>query len=518
MKKILISIAIGILVFTFNSCDKDFEEINTNPNAFTLIDPGFQFTYCQLNSYTGENFYQANIVQQLIYTIGGYLLGGNQNQLSLDNSGANFSSLYTGPIKNLVDLTEKLKDDPAKSNLYNMVRIMKAFNFMRLVDTYGDVPYSEAGLAFLQENLQPKYDKQSEIYEDLLKEIEDATDKLDPSKDAVGNDIFFLGDIPKWKKFGNSLLLRAGMRYTKIDETKAMSIVQKAVNPARGGVITKYDENIKIVYNSLSPTNGWSTGLTGSERANTYVPKTFVDYLKKTNDPRGKYILVRYANPTSSQGTGPNTNLAYQVGVPLGKTGAMLDELAGTDEDNPPKASGAYGYSQFNRQIMGRADNPNFLLTSAQTLLLLAEAVVRDYITGNAQSYYEEAVRQSFIQFHDYSPDIQITDFEVDAYLLEEDVAWDETNALERINEQYWIVSFRMFTEAWSNFRRTGYPNEIQPINFPGEDPSVAGGFIRRLVYPIVERTVNTINYNEAVARITGGDVLGARVFWDVEE
>jgi hypothetical protein len=516
MKKIILYLAFAVFLLTFNSCDKDFEEINTNPNAFTTIDPGFQFTYIQLNSYTGENFYQANIVQQLVYSIGGYLLGANQNQLSLDNSGANFTSLFTGPIKNNVDLLNKIKDDPNKTNLYNMARLMKAFNFMRLVDTYGDVPYTEAGLAFIGGNLQPKYDKQDEIYEDLLKEIEDATNKLDASKDIVTNDIFFLGNIPRWKKFGNSLLLRAGMRYAKLDEAKAKAIVQKAVDPARGGVITAYNEIVKIAYNNLSPTNGWSTGLTGSERANTYVPKAFVDYLKKTHDPRGKYMLVRYTNPTTSQGTGPNRNLDYQVGLPPGKTGAMLDALAGTDADNPPKASGAYGYSQYNRQILGRTDNPNYLLTSAQTLLLLSEAVVRGYISGDAKNYYEQAVRQSFIQFHDYSPEIVITTAEVDAYLLEADVAWDAANALERINEQYWIISFRIFTEAWSNFRRTGYPNEVQPINFPGEDPSVTGGFIRRLVYPVVERTVNTKNYNEVVARI-GSDDLGSRVFWDIE-
>lgn len=118
--------------------------------------------------------------------------------------------------------------------------------------------------------------------------------------------------------------------------------------------MTNNTDNALIKYNTSTQTNSWSNGLLGSEKANTYVPKTLVDYLKKTSDPRGEYMLVRYSNPTTSNGTGPNTTLSHQVGVPLGVTDGQLDALAGTNADNPPKASGAYGYSQFNKQMLGR--------------------------------------------------------------------------------------------------------------------------------------------------------------------
>ena len=105
-----------------------------------------------------------------------------------------------------------------------MARILKAYSFQLLVDTYGDVPYSEAGLAYLEGITLPKYDDQEVIYEDIAKELKEAVDALDASKDDVG-EMYFGGDISKWKKFGNSLLLRVGMRYTKVDENKAKSIV-----------------------------------------------------------------------------------------------------------------------------------------------------------------------------------------------------------------------------------------------------------------------------------------------------
>lgn len=125
--------------------------------------------------------------------------------------------MYTGPIKNLVDIIEKTKDNPARININSMARILRAYNFMKLVDAYYDVPYTQACRAYFDGINLPKYDEQEAIYNDILLELEDATNKLDATKDVVTADIFFSGNIPKWKKLGNSLLLSAGMRFTKLE-------------------------------------------------------------------------------------------------------------------------------------------------------------------------------------------------------------------------------------------------------------------------------------------------------------
>lgn len=99
-----------------------------------------------------------------------------------------------------------------------------------------------------------------------------------------------------------------------------------------------------------------------------------------------------------------------------------------------------------------------------------------------------------------------------DAYFLAN--PFDPSTALQQINTQYWIASFQNGSEAWANFRRSGFP-ALTPNPYPSADPAVVGGFIHRLVYPVREKTVNTANYDEAVARM-GVDNLATRVFWDV--
>ncbi|HEY4336820.1 MAG TPA: SusD/RagB family nutrient-binding outer membrane lipoprotein, partial [Puia sp.] len=90
---------------------------------------------------------------------------------------------------------------------------------------------------------------------------------------------------------------------------------------------------------------------------------------------------------------------------------------------------------------------------------------------------------------------------------------YDAGNALQQINTQYWIASFLNGTEAWSNFRRSGYPS-LTPNPYAGADPSVKGAFVHRLQYPLREASANTANYNAAVSDI-GGDNMAVHVFWD---
>lgn len=515
MKRIYVFPVLFLLLIGVSSCDKDFEKINTNPILASSLDPVYQFSSAQVASVIQTVHYQGEIVQQIITPFGGVLEGGNRNTVRENNASAAFNSLYTGPISNLTDIINRLKDNPARTNLYNMARIWRAYCFQILVDTYGDVPYSEAGKGFLESTYLPKYDDQKVIYEDILQEYKEATDALATGKDIVKGDVFYGGDIAKWKKLGNSLLLRAGMRYTEIDEEKAKSIVEIAVDPNRGGVMASNNDNAFIQYNAIY-TNGTSGALLGSEKANYYMGKPFVDFLKSTEDPRLTYIAVKYENPTNPLETAgtANTNLADQEGMPYG-----YDETSiATAPGYPGKNGSAYNYSQFNRATVGRIDATRFLITYAQTQLLLAEASQRGYITtGTPKGYYEAGIKAHMTQTALYGTNFNITSLQQDAYLNHTEIAFDPTRALEQINDQYWIASFLIWEEAWANFRRSAYP-QLSPINYQGEDPSVdasgAGGFIHRLPYPLREKSANTANVDEATSRM-GGDNLGVRIFWD---
>lgn len=513
MKKILMFFPIATLLCMSSACDKDFKEININPSLANDLEPAYLFSNAQRLSAIAAYHYQGEIVQQINTPYGGLLAAGNRNIINDQHASEAFNTIYTGPIRYLTEVISKTSENPDQSNLYNMARIWKAYCFQLLVDTYGDVPYTEAGLGYMESDYLPKYDAAADIYEGIIREYTEATDALDPTKASIGSaDLFYGGTIDRWKKLGNSLLLRAGMRFTKTNEEKARTLVTLAISPARGGVMTSNEDNAFIQFNAVY-TNGTSNALLGGERANYYVGSPFIDFLKNNNDPRLRYIAVKYevpANPLATAGSA-NTSPTEQQGMPYG-----YDESSIASAPNyPGKIGAAWKYSQFNRATVMRIDAPEYLVTFSQTQLLLAEAVFRGYINnGVAKEYYESGIRAHMEQTALYGS-LNISAAEKENYLNEANISFTPESALRQINEQYWVSSFRSWSEAWANFRRSNYP-QLEPVNFPSQDPSIAsaGGFIKRLVYPLREISVNSANVQEAISRM-GGNSLGTSVFWD---
>lgn len=504
------------LILCVSSCDKDFEEINVNPIKPRSIDPVFQLVTAQITGFSGWH-YEASMVQQIQLLIGGQEEGGNRNILNVTNASNKFGTFFR-KVKDLVDVINTLKDDPNRTNLYSMARIMKAYYYQLLVDYYGDVAYFDAGKAYISGIYLPKYDDQRVVYDELVKELTEAVNALDESKDKVTGEMYFKGDIPKWKKFGNSLLLRVGMRYTKINSTKAAEIVAIACDPARGGVMSSNADNAIVKYNSTQ-SNPANSFLNGSTKQNWHIGQPFINFLKNNSDPRLQYISVRYSDPMSATGGTADTVRNNQIGCPYGYSDVTVVNAPGY----PGKIGSVFKYSQLSRQTTGRVDAWHQFVTYAQTSLLLAEARQRGYITtGTVKGYYEAGIKAHMTQLDFFSTVAggasPISVSKQNAYLLQPAIAFDSDNALKQINEQYWIASFMIFNEGWANFRRSGYP-QLTPIGFPGEDfyVSAAGGgdgFIHRLVYPTSEWSVNSVNVQEATDRM-GGDNLGVHIFWD---
>lgn len=509
MKRIFIYATALAILASASSCDSGFEDVNKNPVLATSVDPVYLFSNAQFSSAIATQNYQMQIVQQINTPYTGVLEGGNHNAVSDPNSNANFNSLYlqNGPVNLLTTVIAQTKDNPARSNLYNMSRIWKAYVFMVLVDTYGDVPYFEAGKAFLEGINLPKYDDQKLIYDDILKELQEGTKALDASKAIEAGDLFFKGNIPQWKKLGNSLLLRAAMRYSKIDQAKAKQYVAAAVDPANGGLQSSNADNALIAFNSTF-NHPLANYFQGTERGNVYLGEALVNFLKETNDPRARVIAVKYetpGNPLATAGA-EDTNPANQQGMPYGYNESTIANAPGF----PGKIGSAFKYSQINRRTLGKIDAPEFFITYSQTSLLLAEAVQRGWATGDVKALYEAGVRAHLNQMATYDVLATIPAASQDAYMTANPFV--PAKALEQINNQYWLSSFLNGSEAWANFRRSGFPT--LPVNmYPGKDPSVKD-FIKRLVYPVRERSVNEANYKEAIARM-GPDELGTPVFWD---
>jgi hypothetical protein len=527
-KKNLVIILSGAMLL-LSGCDKNLEEINTSPYQVRNIDPAYLFTNALRNTPASDWMAESTIVQQFVlpYNLGttaGYQFNENVDGLNSGPFSVYAGSAATpGSLKNLAHVMNAVKEDPSRSNLYNESRIWRAYCFMWLVDHYGDVPYFEAGLGYLESSYTPKYDKDEVIYEDLYKELKAAIAALNPNGENVSRfDIFVAAgaatanQVAFWKTLGNSLLLRLGMRYVKVDPNKAKSIVQEAY---AAGVMQSNNDNvyIKNMDNGLpivNYSNSRNNVIRTQNPFNFYLAEPFVTKLKALQDPRLKYVSADYGllQSTAPSVTNPDTTMANQYGFPVGYSDATLKNYPGYR----PAVGTGQDYSQINYNVVGNSTAPILLITNAQTKLLLAEAAYRGWLTGlagtkTAQQYYEEGVRASMDAYTLFPGTTPIPQVLQNQYLSNPGVAWDNAKALELINTQYWIESFNNGYEAWCNWRRTGYP-VLSPNLY---NNSLGGGFIRRFSYPLREVTANAANYTAAVASLGGPDFLTTRIFWD---
>ncbi|MBK8505330.1 MAG: SusD/RagB family nutrient-binding outer membrane lipoprotein [Saprospiraceae bacterium] len=506
MKNLIINYSVILLMLLFTaSCDKGFDELNTNEVDPTSIDPAFILNNASLGlSHPGGSLvYDIGIVQYIVSPNSGVLTGANFNQDNRNSTEGMWVDYYRTVIKHTRDVIARTEDLPERNNLRQMARIVQAYAFMVLTDAYGDIPYLEGGKGFTDQLVLPKYDTQQSIYPDLIKELREAVSSLTAGGKSETSEVFYGGDLEKWKRLGNSLLVRAGMRLSKVDPAQA----QQIVSAAAAGIMQSNADNWVIKHDN-NYRNGYGATLNGTEANNYYLVSSFVDFLKNSNDPRLSAIALRYVGAKS----GPEQKVdiasreaSVQVGMPMGHDNNSIQGVA----SNLGLAS-FYDFSQADRSRVCKVDAPLFLVTYAQTQLLLAEAAMRGWVSGAADTYYMNGVRAHMEQMADFDARSEIAAEDVDAYLAAN--PFDGGNGMQQINDQYWVASFLNGPEAWANFRRSGYP-QLAPNPFPSQDLS-GEQFIRRMTYPSAELGVNTANVNEAIAR-QGPDILDTRVWWD---
>lgn len=487
-------------------CDKGFDEMNVNPIALTAVEPSYQLNTAIVNTAPayGNLSYETTIVKQMITPFSGQGSAANFNQDNRSVAAGNWNTFYQTNIKELTDVIAKTKDVPARSNLYNMARIWQAYSFMILTDTYGDIPYTQAGRSYLEGIATPAYDSQESVYNAILSELDAGSAGLDAAKAKVASDLLYDGDVVKWKRLGYSLLLRAAMRLSKVNPTKAAEYVAKAV---AGGVMQSNADNAIIRHNA-SFTNPIGSQLNGGQSAFFYLAEDFVSYLSKNNDPRLASIAVRYVGATSGAQqveARANRTPAVQIGAPLGYDNTTISSAVAAQ-----KLASLWDYSQLDRTRMASLTAPSFLITYAQTQLLLAEAAFRKWTTGDPATFYSNGIRANMQQFASYGTNTAIADAAITTYVQANPLATGKE--LEQINTQYWVATFLNGPESWANFRRSGFPI-LTPNPFPGSDLKTEP-FIRRLTYTDAELNVNKVNVEQAISR-QGPNLLDTRIWWD---
>ncbi|OHT46800.1 SusD/RagB family nutrient-binding outer membrane lipoprotein [Flavobacterium tructae] len=508
MKKRTILYMAGILLGSMTACTKDFEEINTNPNSVEVPNATFIFSQSQLDG-LNNNYFFTNVLQcgGMLQHYATYKEASGVGDKYLNNESyysAYFNRGYPTAVNEIQTVINTLKDNPVESNKLNIARIWKAYIYHRMTDLYGDIPYTEASKAYTNEHFLPKYDSQEFIYKDLLKELDEAAAALDPAKASFGKaDFIYEGNIAKWKKFSYSLILRLGLRLSKVDPALSKTWVTKAIT---GGVIVNAADNALIKYTdgpndfNRNPAGIDSRSLDFAKdsfgQKNTEggkLAKTFIDVLKTTADPR----LSVYSGVW--QGTVQNTDPAVQKGFPNGTKTAPSPAEQGT-------------YSEPNQSTVFRYDAPMMILSNAETNLYLAEAAIRGWYTAETdKDLYEKAVKASFLNMGIYGAAYAITDATPYLTLNPYNVAGTFDQKMSQIHSQIWIALFVDEQEIYANWRRTGYP-ALVPINFPG---NVTNGTIpRRIKYPVSEYSVNSSNLADAVKR-QGADAFTTRIWWD---
>lgn len=525
------------MMIALASCKKDLLKENTNPDAVSAsgYDPNFLLSTVQFN-YTGSPNFGADTWQTEWGGIAGYIQHvsstntafyyGDKYLSSLGNEGEYFDQAYTTQVQPLVELFELTLNKPQYANLHRMAEIMRALVFQRITDIYGDVPYFQAGLGYYDRIYTPVYDKQQDIYTDMLKQVSGAVDSLDENGDKPSGDIYYYGagdQIAEWKAFGNSLLLRIAMRLTKVDPTTA----QKYVKTVIGNTMQSNDDNALVphtVGTAYQNRDAWVILLEDS--TDIRLSDTYINSMKNTYDPRLTNVAWLYPAQDSSA----NDQLGMPRGYILGGTNAKYDLTNKTTNPTYP-SNGLDGYSTFNPIVLSLT-SPTLVLTYAETELLLADADTRwgpSAIGDNstAEQHYANGVAAAITQYQVY-PGGTTTDAQAQAYLQAHPLYTASVDsALNMINTEYWKCTFLDEYETWANWRRTsttantngtngasGYP-KLVPTNYPGN--FTKGTIPRRMQYPADQQFSNLTNYNAAIARLTGGDLQTSRMWWDTQ-
>lgn len=481
MKKILLGIA---TVCALYSCtDEDYDKLNhdgVNPEevkaGFLVTGATTSFFNRMLSTNVNTNIFRL-VAQQWNETV--YTQETNYDLDGRSISDGLWNLLMTDVIFDLSRAKDYVKndltiDEKEKANQTAIIEILQIQAWQVMVDTYGNVPYSEALQGTFNPN--PKYDDAKTVYVDLINRLDKALASIDVNSTAfVENDIVYFDPkkltsiMPKWKKMGGSLLLKLSIQIADVDPTLAKSTAEKAI---AYGVIDNADNDFKIAYSGDLPyTNPLWVDLVQGGRTDFVAANTIVDYMNELEDPR-RPIYFR-----QNLGEG-----VYKGGV------------YGTATN--------YGTHTQIGDVLHEKALPGTLLNSSEVSFYLAEAVERGLITGNAESYYNKGIVDSFVQWG-------LTVEDANNYLAKPNVAYTTAQGTwkQKIGLQSWLANYNKGFEAWTNFRRLDAP-KLNVAQLTGREVP------KRYTYPAREKSLNTAN-NAAAAAAIGGDKLDTKLFWD---
>ncbi|MFV5694841.1 SusD/RagB family nutrient-binding outer membrane lipoprotein [Flavobacterium sp. LB3P122] len=481
MKKIVL--IISFLALTV-SCTDDITGLNTDTKNPTSAKPEFLFTNAQktlvdqmVNASVNRNVFRM-LVQQWTETT--YPDESQYNLTTRPIPDAHFTTLYRDVLRDFKEsntllnkvVTAGASEAAIVANKRAIIEIMNAYTFSVLVDSFGNVPYSEA--LDIEAHPLPKYDDAQTIYKDLIARLTAAQAKLNTSESSFGTaDLIYSGNTAKWKKFANTLRLRLAINMSDVDATYSSAQATAAIN---AGLMSSNSDDANLNYLGAQPNaNPLYADIVASGRKDFVIADTFVNKLNALSDPRrAKYFTFA-----------PGTTV-YKGGI-YGSSNSYTN------------------FSTINSNILAPTF-PGTILSYSEQEFLLAEAAARGIAAaGSPVFHYNNAVFASMDNWG-VAKDDAIAYLAANPYNGTSIAAWKKS-----IGEQAWIALYNRGFEAWDSWRRLDFPVLLAPTTTYNDIKSVP----TRLTYPAGEATVNATNVTAAAATVTGGDKLTSKIFWD---
>ncbi|WP_226063300.1 SusD/RagB family nutrient-binding outer membrane lipoprotein [Kaistella polysaccharea] len=474
MKKILNKLIIGALAaISLTSCQRDLLSLNENVKApsvlpsETLLAMGQErFFYSTFTGSVNFNNYRF-FVQQWAETT--YTDETNYDLVTRNQPRNHWNRMYVNSLNNYEQAKKNLVNEAAaseteRSNKLATLEVSQIVVWENLVDTYGNVPYTDA-LQAQDGNYAPKYDDAKAIYADLLKRIDAVVAKIDEGGSGYGSgDLVYGGDMTKWKHLANSVKLRLALNLSDVDAATSKSAAEAAV---ASGVISSDDESYTLDFAGGTYSNPIYDDLVASQR-NDFVPTELViNMMNAKNDPRREVWFTKVDGKF--------------VGGVFGALNPFNSKSHMSDFWLAPTAPAHY-------------------LSYVEVLFMKAEAAARGYsVGGTATELYNKAVTTSMTLN-------MVSAADATAYLAAH--PYNAANWKKSIGEEAYIALFNQPFSAWLFSRRLDQPVFVNPTN------SKIDGVPVRMPYSDQEYVLNKANVTAAATAI-GGDKATTKLFWD---
>lgn len=462
----ILALSLGLL----GSCETvDFGDENVNPNqpskasTAALLTSAIRSLPSHVSEVDGNMWVQ--YISQITYTEGSRY---STEQWSYDG-------WFAGGLKDLQEVIDLNRLDPASytssgntANQVAVAKILKAYYFQFITDTWGMVPFSEALLGV--DNITPTFDSQEAIYNSCFTLIDEALSSMNNSE-TINGDILFDGNMSQWSKFANTLKLIMALRIADVDDAKAKA----KFNEALPGAIGSVSENINYPYLSEDTNdNPWQDRF--QTREDFALSELFINLLSSKNDPR----ISEFAELPASGGD-------YK-GVPYGveAPNVLQAEVSFIDSDI----------------IYDGTKKGGVIFSYAQVSFSIAEAAVRGWNTQSASDWYKKGIEASMEQWGVSTADAAV-------YIAQSSVQYNSSKAIELIATEKWVSLFLQGSEAWAEWRRLDFPQLS-----PAPDALSGTGIPVRYGYSANVVTLNEANYNAAISA-QGADNQDTKLWWD---